>query len=106
MLGFLGAVLKPAFLGCYVVVLKRFDYETYIQACAKAQVTIMKMIPATAVAIAKDQSVEKHDLSSVRHILCTGATLQEQIVRRLQEIMKGCAIIQSYGWVPILIYLD
>lgn len=97
MLGFLGAVLKPAFLGCYVVVLKRFDYETYIQACAKARVTIMKMIPATAVAIAKDRSIDQHDLGNVRHILCTGATLQEQIVRKLQEIMKGCAVIQSYG---------
>lgn len=97
MLGFIGAVLKPAFLGCYAVVLGRFNYETYIQACAKARVTIMKMIPATAVAIAKDRSIEQHDLSNVRHVLCTGATLQEQIVRRLQEIMKGCAIIQSYG---------
>ncbi|KAJ5753302.1 acyl-CoA synthetases/AMP-acid ligases II [Penicillium odoratum] len=97
MLGFIGAVLKPAFLGCYAVILERFHYETYIQACAKARVTIMKMIPATAVAIAKDRSIEQHDLSNVRHILCTGATLQAQIVRRLQEIMKSCAIIQSYG---------
>ncbi|KAJ5360227.1 hypothetical protein N7517_009418 [Penicillium concentricum] len=103
---FLGAVLKPAFLGCYVVVMKRFDYEAYIEACAKSRVTIMKMIPATAVAIAKDQTVDKHDLGSVRHILCTGATLQEQIVRRLQDIMKGCAIIQSYGYVFVPIYLD
>ena len=57
----------------------------------------MKMVPPTAVAISKDPNVEKLQLDSVNTILCAGGTLQVEVVQKLQRLLKGVSIVQSYG---------
>lgn len=97
MFGLLGAVVMPSFVGNYVMLIRHFVYQDYILASAKIRATTMKMVPAIAVAISKDPNVEKLDLSSVNTVLSAGATLQAQIVTRLQELLKGVYIVQGYG---------
>jgi acyl-coenzyme A synthetase/AMP-(fatty) acid ligase len=58
---------------------------------------IRAVVPPTALAIAKDPNIEKYDLTSVQVIMCAGATLQAEIVGRLQALMGGCDIVQGYG---------
>jgi 4-coumarate--CoA ligase len=55
------------------------------------------MVLPTAVAISKDPNLENIDLISVNTILCAGATLQTEVVLRLQHLLKGVSIIQGYG---------
>jgi len=95
--GLLGAVMVPAFIGNYLVAMKQFKYQEWIEANSRIQATMMRMVPPTALAIAKDQKLENVDLSSVNVILCAGATLQTEVVQRLQHLLKGVSIIQGYG---------
>jgi len=89
--------MVPAYIGSYLVVMKQFDYQEWIEACSRIRATTMKMVPPTALAIAKDPRLESVDLSSVSLILCAGATLQAEVVHRLQYLMKGVSIVQGYG---------
>lgn len=97
MFGLLGVVAIPAFVGNYVMLMRQFVYADYIEACAKIKATTMKMVPAIAVAISKDPRIEKLDLSSVNTVLSAGATLQAEVVNRLQKLLNGVYIIQGYG---------
>jgi len=95
--GLLGAVMVPAFVGNYLVAMKQFKYQEWIDACSRIQATMMRMVPPTALAIAKDPKLENVNLSSVDVILCAGATSQAEVVQRLQYLLKGVSIIQGYG---------
>ena len=81
------------------MIMKQFEYQTWITACSTIKATNMKMVPAIAVAIAKDPNAEKLDLGSVNYITCAGATLQTEVIRRLQHLLKGVSILQGYGYV-------
>jgi len=77
--------------------MKQFNYKEWIDACSRIRATTMRMVPPTAVAISKDPNIENIDLTSVDTILCAGATLQTEVVQRLQFLLKGVSIIQGYG---------
>lgn len=77
--------------------MKQFNYKEWIEANARIKATSMSMVPPTAVAISKDPNLETIDLTSVETILCAGATLQAEVVLRLQHLLKGVSIIQGYG---------
>lgn len=95
--GLLGALLVPPYIGNYLVAMKQFNYKEWIDANVRIKATSMRMVPPTAVAISKDPNLENVDLSSVNTILCAGATLQTEVVQRLQYLLKGVSIIQGYG---------
>lgn len=97
MFGLLGGVLIPAFIGNYIAILPSFVYDQYIQSCSNTKSTIMRMIPAIAVAITKDPRIDKLDLTSVGTLMCAGAALQVEVVQRLQQIMPRVSITQGYG---------
>lgn len=97
MFGLLGAVLVPSYTGNYVMAMKQFDYQAWIEANARVRATTMKVVPPTAVAISKDPNVEKFQLDSVNTIVCAGGTLQTEVFRRLQALLKGVSIVQAYG---------
>ena len=103
MFGLLGAMLVPSFLGSYCMIMKQFEYQQWIIACSAIKATNMKMVPAIAVAIAKDPNAEKLDLGSVNYITCAGATMQAEVVRRLQFLLKGVSILQGYGYEMLLV---
>ncbi|GAB7354598.1 hypothetical protein MBLNU459_g5039t1 [Dothideomycetes sp. NU459] len=95
--GLLGAMLVPSFVGSYIAIMHQFEYGRWIQACADIKATTMKMVPAIAVAISKDENLERLDLQSVNTIMSAGATLQAEVVKRLQHLLRGVSITQGYG---------
>jgi acyl-CoA synthetase (AMP-forming)/AMP-acid ligase II len=97
MFGLLGGVLGPSYVGNYVLAMKQFNYDEWLEANSRIRATGMKMVPPTAVAISKDPKVEKLQLGSVNTIVCAGGTLQAEVVKRLQHVLKGVSIVQSYG---------
>jgi acyl-coenzyme A synthetase/AMP-(fatty) acid ligase len=78
-------------------VMRKYDYQTYVNACARYKVTKMLMVPPTAISMAKDPFVKSLDLSSVNQIICSGAPLQAEVVNALTTLLNGVYITQGYG---------
>ncbi|KAF2742950.1 acyl-CoA synthetases/AMP-acid ligases II [Sporormia fimetaria CBS 119925] len=95
--GLITALLAPLFSGCFVVLMRKYDLKGYIQACSQLRATLLKVVPPTAVALAKDPWLATQDLTSVNTIMCAGAVLAPEIIARLEELMKGVCITQAYG---------
>jgi acyl-CoA synthetase (AMP-forming)/AMP-acid ligase II len=84
-------------MGNYIAILPAFDYDQYIKSCSAIKSTIMRMVPAIAVAITKDPRIASLDLTSVHTLMCAGAALQVEVVQKLQKIMPRVSITQGYG---------
>ncbi|KAL6229051.1 hypothetical protein BDW75DRAFT_246085 [Aspergillus navahoensis] len=95
--GMVTAVLSPAFIGHLVVIMRVFDFQNYIHVCQKKRATIMRVVPPTAMAMAKDKGLRALDLSSVHTLSCAGAALGEATQDSLQKLFNGVAVVQGYG---------
>ena len=97
--GFVGALVPTAFNGVYVLLMRQFEYRKWIVACARIRATMMRGVPAIAVMITKDPDIAsgRLKLTSVDVLLCAGATLQTEVVSRLQELLGDISIVQGYG---------
>ncbi|OGE55191.1 hypothetical protein PENARI_c005G11496 [Penicillium arizonense] len=102
MLGALGAILVPPFVGSYVGVMKEFELQDYIKACAKSRATILKAVPSVVVAFAQHPLAQKLNLTSVNNILSAGATLKPEVVAKLQNLLKGVSFVQGYGEIRVV----
>ncbi|KAG9522051.1 acyl-CoA synthetases/AMP-acid ligases II, partial [Aureobasidium melanogenum] len=97
MFGLASVVLPTAVSGSYVMLMPSFTYPGFIEGSARIRANVMRTVPAIAVMIAKDPNISKYDLSCVKSLICAGATLQEEIVSRLQDVFAGVEITQGYG---------
>jgi 4-coumarate--CoA ligase len=97
MIGVLGAMILPAFVGSYIGVMRQYTLPKYIKACAEAKATIMKVVPSVAVGFVQHSSAQELDLSSITYIMTAGATLQPEVVQKLQNVFKGVYFVQGYG---------
>ena len=96
--GLVSGVLLPAFVGCYLVAMSRFDFLAYLKRCASIKATILRLVPATAARLTKDPSIKGLDLKSVRTIMCSGASLATETVQKLQGILSPeVSILNGYG---------
>ncbi|KAF9886960.1 hypothetical protein FE257_010701 [Aspergillus nanangensis] len=95
--GMVTAVMAPAFVGNLVVILSTFNFRDYINVCQEKRATIMRVVPPTAMMMAKDETLRTVDLSSVHTLLCAGAALGEETQAALQQLMKGVNVVQGYG---------
>jgi acyl-CoA synthetase (AMP-forming)/AMP-acid ligase II len=91
------AVLATPFVGHFVLIMQEFNLEEYLKHCAQRGATIMRVVPPTAMAMAKNPALRSMDLSSVHTLVCAGAALGDATQARLQEIMKGVSVVQGYG---------
>ena len=82
--------------GATLVVMPRFDLETYLQLVERHRATILHVVPPVVVALAKHPSVERRDFSSIRKLFSgaapLGATTIEQCTGRI-----NCVLQQGYG---------
>lgn len=97
MFGLQSVVLSAAINGSYALLMPAFEYGAFIEASSRIKANVMKTVPAIAIAIAKDPNISKYDLSSVTTFISAGATLQAEIVARLQDVFSGVNITQGYG---------
>ncbi|CAM1505010.1 Fc.00g106470.m01.CDS01 [Cosmosporella sp. VM-42] len=96
--GVVSAVLLPGWVGSYVQAMKRFDYLGYLMRCAEIRATVLRLVPAAAVRMVKDADVKRLDLTSVRSVMCSGASLSDNVVEGLSKMFApGTKILNGFG---------
>jgi acyl-CoA synthetase (AMP-forming)/AMP-acid ligase II len=89
-------VLMGIWAGATIVVMPKFDFETYLELVTRHRATMLHVVPPVVVAFAKHPSVAGRDLSSVRKLFSgaapLGADVIEQCTRRI-----GILVQQGYG---------
>ncbi|KND45704.1 MULTISPECIES: 4-coumarate--CoA ligase family protein [Streptomyces] len=87
----------PLRLGATVVVLPRFDLESYLAAIVRHRITHLYVAPPIVLALAKHPAAERHDLSTVRHILSAAAPLDAKLAAACSARLGLPPVVQGYG---------
>ncbi|QKW10835.1 4-coumarate--CoA ligase family protein [Streptomyces sp. NA04227] len=88
---------SPLRHGASVVVLPRFDLETFLKAIQDQRITGLYIAPPIALALAKHPSVDDYDLSSVRYAISAAAPLDAELARACGARLGIGPIAQAYG---------
>ncbi|KAK2590987.1 hypothetical protein QQS21_011323 [Conoideocrella luteorostrata] len=91
-----------ALLGHYrgdqVVVLPKFDPDTFLNAIERFKVNQLSVVPPMLIYLVMNkQKVSKYDLSSVRWVYCGAAPLGTEVINGLLKIWPNWHIGQGYG---------
>jgi acyl-CoA synthetase (AMP-forming)/AMP-acid ligase II len=82
--------------GATLVVLPRFDLETFLRAIQEHRASWAYVVPPIALALAKHPAVDNFDLSSLRHVFSGAAPLGADLARAVTQRL-GCRMLQGYG---------
>jgi len=82
--------------GATLVILPRFDLETFLGVVESYRVTRADLVPPIVLALAKQPVVDRYDLSSLRVITSAAAPLGPELARVCAERL-GCRVKQAYG---------
>jgi acyl-CoA synthetase (AMP-forming)/AMP-acid ligase II len=82
--------------GATVVTMPRFDLGAFLDILERYRVTKAHLVPPIVLALAKDPSIERRDLSSLRWINSGAAPLGAEVAE-LCASRLGCTVIQGYG---------
>ncbi|KAH8650068.1 luciferin 4-monooxygenase [Xylariales sp. PMI_506] len=100
-------VLVPAWLGSFVVAMKHYDFMGYVRRCARIRATVLRLVPATAIRMAKDPVVRGLGLASVKAVMCSGAALSADTVEELRGILDpAAAVLNGYGMSEVTVTLQ
>ncbi|UXY37114.1 4-coumarate--CoA ligase family protein [Streptomyces albidocamelliae] len=83
--------------GATVVVLPRFDLETFLAAIQTHRITGLYVAPPIVLALAKHPAVTHYDLSSLQYVISAAAPLDAQLARACAERLGLPPIGQAYG---------
>ncbi|MGW0912233.1 4-coumarate--CoA ligase family protein [Streptomyces sp. NPDC002784] len=87
----------PLRKGATVVVLPRFELETFLAAIQDHRITDLFVAPPIVLALAKHPLVAQYDLSSLRHIVSAAAPLDAQLAAACSRRLNLPPIGQAYG---------
>ncbi|KAG7381844.1 hypothetical protein PHYPSEUDO_005627 [Phytophthora pseudosyringae] len=82
------------FKGLALVVLPRFEPETFLGAIQKFR---LKKVTLAQLFLAKHPIVDKFDLSSVKVVSSGGAAMGKEVERAVEKRIRGARVIQGYG---------
>ena len=82
--------------GATIVVMTRFDLESFLHSIQRYGVTRAHIVPPIMLALAKQSIVDRYDLSKLKIVMSGAAPLREEISRACAERL-GCFIKQGYG---------
>ena len=82
--------------GATLVVLPRFELETFLRAVQEHRVTVAFVVPPILLALARHPMVDAYDLSSLRQILSGAAPLGAELAGAAAARLR-CSIVQGYG---------
>ncbi|XP_052806232.1 probable 4-coumarate--CoA ligase 1 [Mya arenaria] len=82
-------------LGSRLVIMSRFDFETYLKLIETYKPKTLTMVPPIMVLFAKSPKVSEYDLSSVTQISCGAAPLSKEIEDVVKERLKLPCIYQG-----------
>ncbi|MFC7306329.1 4-coumarate--CoA ligase family protein [Streptomyces monticola] len=95
--GLTALVNAPLRNGATVVVLPRFELDTFLGAIEKHRITGLYVAPPIVLALAKHPAVDGYDLSSVRFVLSAAAPLDADLADACARRLGLPAVIQGYG---------
>jgi acyl-CoA synthetase (AMP-forming)/AMP-acid ligase II len=84
------------YTGAQIVVMSRFDLETFLKVLQDYGVTLAHVVPPIMLALAQHPSVDNYDLSKLKTLFSGAAPLSEKLARACSERL-GCSIRQGYG---------
>ncbi|MHA5047296.1 4-coumarate--CoA ligase family protein [Streptomyces sp. SD15] len=87
----------PLRQGATVVVLPRFDLETFLAAIQQHRINALYVAPPIVLALAKHPAVAQYDLSSLRYIICSAAPLDAALAAACSRRLGLPPIGQAYG---------
>ncbi|MEV0172825.1 4-coumarate--CoA ligase family protein [Streptomyces sp. NPDC050803] len=87
----------PLRQGATVVVLPRFDLETFLAAIQNHRITDLFVAPPIVLALAKHPLVAQYDLSSLRHIISAAAPLDAALAEACSRRLGLPPVGQAYG---------
>ncbi|MBO1337631.1 4-coumarate--CoA ligase family protein [Streptomyces sp. VRA16 Mangrove soil] len=87
----------PLRQGATVVVLPRFDLDTFLAAIERHRITNLYVAPPIVLALAKHPAVAGHDLSSLRHVVSAAAPLDGALARACADRLGLPLVGQAYG---------
>jgi acyl-CoA synthetase (AMP-forming)/AMP-acid ligase II len=82
--------------GATLIVLPKFDLETFLRAIQQHRATWAFVVPPIALALAKHPAIDGFDLSSLRQVLSGAAPLSADLARAVTKRL-GCRMLQGYG---------
>ncbi|MEU5363306.1 4-coumarate--CoA ligase family protein [Streptomyces sp. NPDC005925] len=83
--------------GATVVVLPRFDLETFLAAIQNHRITGLYVAPPIVLALAKHPLVAEYDLSSLRYVISAAAPLDAKLAAACAERLRLPPLAQAYG---------
>lgn len=93
-----GAVKPMLYAGGSVVILSRFDPESYIAAIDRYKVTYTTGVPAMYNMIfARPELFERHDVSSVRIATVGSSSVPPELLRLMHRHFAGAHVTEIYG---------
>ncbi|MEU5294988.1 4-coumarate--CoA ligase family protein [Streptomyces umbrinus] len=87
----------PLRQGATVVVLPRFDLETFLAAIEKHRITGLYVAPPIVLALAKHPAVEGYDLLSLEYIISAAAPLDAELAEACSRRLGLPPVGQAYG---------
>ncbi|MEV6106761.1 4-coumarate--CoA ligase family protein [Streptomyces sp. NPDC051940] len=87
----------PLRKGATVVVLPRFELETFLGALEKYRIQGLYAVPPIILALAKHPAVDRHDLSALEFILSAAAPLDAELAKACSARLGVPPVLQAYG---------
>jgi acyl-CoA synthetase (AMP-forming)/AMP-acid ligase II len=87
----------PLRQGATVVVLPRFELDTFLAAIQKHRITGLYVAPPIVLALAKHPAVAGYDLSSLKYIISSAAPLDATLAAACSERLGLPPVGQAYG---------
>ncbi|MDP2643508.1 MAG: AMP-binding protein [Desulfobacterales bacterium] len=83
-------------VGARIVLMEQFRPEEALALLEKEKATITAVVPTLLAMMLNVPAWNSYDLSSLRFVICTGASLVYALAREAEEKF-GCPIVQHYG---------
>jgi fatty-acyl-CoA synthase len=92
-------------LGDPLVIVEKFSAQAFCEHIERHKVTTTAVVPTMLHQIADYPDAKRHDLSSLRVVVCTGAPLREEVREKARELL-GDVVFDLYGstengWVSV-----
>ncbi|KAI0944129.1 hypothetical protein AcV7_002036 [Taiwanofungus camphoratus] len=80
-----------------LVVVPKFNLAGTLRNVERYHVNFMPVVPPIVVLLCKHPEVKKHDLSSLRAVMCSAAPLFAELIVLLRKLLPNISIGQAYG---------
>ncbi|CRL01182.1 CLUMA_CG014410, isoform A [Clunio marinus] len=88
-----------------IVVLPKFEEDTFLDCMQKFQCNVVFMVPPLMVFLAKNEIVDRYDISGLKFILCGAAPLSKELEESVKNRLKNPRIVikQGYGMTELTV---